>query len=188
MPECQSDTCTAKLTDPIVYPGQFKPIQATELYSSIFDDRNRGCTECGATGMDCPTGSDCVNGLCQRCDTDGSCRNPPKPCCGDSMCPAGQMCDVAKGECRTTPQPGCNTNADCSGQDYCDVGNHVCTSLPTRHIGGGGLGCSLGRDHGLGGSNAAMGMLTLVGLALIGLGRRRRVPWPRGLGAGDAAG
>ncbi len=159
--ECPNNICLTSLSDSVMYPGSFKLVAASELFSSVAG-QSSACQECGAAGTSCAAGSYCGDGLCQSCNTADH--------CGASCqaCPATMRQCSAAGTCVE-----CTTSAQCASGGSCDVASGRCQA-PTGGGGEpkyeGGNGCSLG------GSAAARssGWLLLGGLTALGLAALRR--------------
>jgi hypothetical protein len=110
--ECPSDICGTSLTDSS-YDLAFSPISREEMYSAIVGTSG-SCQECGSPAMTaCPTGTSCINGLCQA----------PR-CLVDNQCPLGQICDTKAWQC-VSPPP-CATVSDCLVGQECDPYTHLC--------------------------------------------------------------
>jgi len=78
------------------------------------------CTEPDGICDGCVDAADCDDGdLCttDTCDSDGSCTNDP------IMCPAGETCDEATGDCLAG---NCTSDADCDDGDLCTT--DTCTA------------------------------------------------------------
>jgi uncharacterized repeat protein (TIGR01451 family) len=193
--ECKPDNCTT-------FPERCSASEACI---------NGTCVANPCAGVTCGNGTYCVNGTCvascadvscpagQRCRL-GMCEADP---CGQP-CPAGKVCNDASGTCMDDPcrfgncPPGqwCNPNAGGRCEDdpcvasgvMCPAPGQICrggtcvtppagpdAGTDTYVTTGGGGGCAAGDDAGW-----------LLGLALLGLRRRRRArrAWTRLAAAG----
>ncbi len=96
----------------------------------------RKCQQC-RTSTDCPQGSACKDGKCDRipgyCTDKSQC--PPgnecignrcRPCAADTECPSGTRC--VKGVCAAKPQ--CATDDDCAQNQDCVDGRCVTEAAP----------------------------------------------------------
>lgn len=125
-----------------------------------------GCKTGCATNDDCSTGFvcngvACVPGTGATCSSDGLssiARDGTITACGAYRCRADGTCGT-----------NCGGTSDCSPGNACDTATSLCTTPPASDATGASGGC------GVGGDAPASGMVvSVLGLALAGITRRRR--------------